>query len=793
VNTENRRVSIAVFCLVLGTGGSAVAQGRTIELPNGVERDQLIDVIATTHGVAREGLTILSSDVEKLPLTGKSIRTTKAVDASGEVYGIVTDGGVNLADREQALAAEEQAHTATYGKLDARLAEKLAALGTVARPGLTLPVSIWVRGGDGAPNRPTLGSSSVDAAQATVATRIEQMRQQTAASRQSVVDALARMGVQSQQADFSPVVFAKLTPAQIRAIAMHPDVVTIYGQEEYRLFSDKASTTQRAYSAWLAGNTGRNVSARVVVHEPDGVADTNPYLNNLAHPVSYWCPRAWVGTDCTLGKNFDAANQHASEVAGTIASTHPLVRGMAPDVPLILSANSQEFNDAKLIRAAEWGIASGGAVTNMSWGTICGGFQDVQSRWVDWATKNLWHTFVIAAGNHPAGCASATDDEKVSSPGLAWNAITVGSIADNSTGFWTGDAMSAFSDWRNPDFAPSMVKPEVVAVGQDVQTTDLSSDWLTDAPGVNGTSFAAPMVAGQVAQIVARYPALGGWPEIVKATVLVSAFHDIETGIDRDGLGAVVMNVGDTTARNGWSRGDGVLQAASFPWTYANVINATAGQVIRVAMAWDSWSDGSASDQLGADLDLVVKRGDTGATVCSSASTQNAWELCSFTAPVTGTYTIVANRFSSVTGWPGTYLGVAWGVQAKPNFCSAATTVAATGGTFNVNTANGSTYFDSYPAPAPTWNERGRERVYKLVLATTKDITATLTNPSTDLDVFVVQAANCAADPQVPVAKGGGESSVFVDNAPAGTYYIVVDGYNGAVGSASMNVSVTGP
>lgn len=781
--------SVAVSFLVLAGGGAAYATGLSGGPVSAQSSDELLDIIVSTHGVPPEGLRLLSTEVQRLPLTGRSLRTTKALDASGEIYGIVTDDNLNLVDAKGALAAEEKARASAYGPIDERLAKKLAT----AQPDVALPVSIWVRVPDALPERPALDSSSADAMEAAAAARIEVVSAQMASARQSVVDALSRMGVEVQEADLSPIVFAALTPPQIRAIAKRPDVLAIYGQEAYGRFSDKASTTQRAYNVWLSGNTGRSVWPRVVVHEDDGVGDTNSYLNNLTHPVMYWCPRVWPGTDCTKGKFFDAANQHATQVAGAIASSHPLVRGMAPNVPLILSANAQEYNDAKLIRAAEWGIASGGAVTNMSWGTFCGGFQDLQSRWVDWATKNLFHSFVIAAGNHPSGCASATDDEKVASPGVAWGAITVGSIRDNSTGFWTGDAMSGFSDWRNPDFAPFMEKPEVVAVGESVLTTDLSADWLTDAPGVNGTSFAAPMVAGQVAQMINRDPWLRGWPEVVKAEVLVSAFHDIEAGRDKDGVGAVVMSVSDLSARNRWNIGEGPLTAASFPRTFANKINATAGQVVRVAMAWDSWSDGSASDQLGADLDLQVKRSDTGAVVCASASTQNAWELCSFTAPVTGTYTVVANRFSSVEFWPGTYLGVAWGVKNKPSFCSVAAAVPTTGGTFAVNTANGSTYFDSYPAPAPTWNEAGRERVYRLKLTGTKDISATLAGLSTDLDVFVIQTANCAADPMVPVVRGSGDSTAFVDNAPAGTYYIVVDGYNGAVGTGTMTVSVTGP
>ena len=113
----------------------------------------------------------------------------------------------------------------------------------------------------------------------------------------------------------------------------------------------------------------------------------------------------------------------------------------------------------------------------------------------------------------------------------------------------------------------------------------------------------------------------------------------------------------------------------------------------------------------------------------------------------------------------------------------------ATGGAFSVNTANGSTFFDAYPGVG--WNESGRERVYRLQLTTAKDITVTDNN--INLDLFVLQFPSASADPLVPTVKAAGINSASVDNAPAGVYWIVVDGWNGYVGSTTMTVGVTGP
>jgi hypothetical protein len=114
-------------------------------------------------------------------------------------------------------------------------------------------------------------------------------------------------------------------------------------------------------------------------------------------------------------------------------------------------------------------------------------------------------------------------------------------------------------------------------------------------------------------------------------------------------VGAVVMNNSDDTYRLGNFRNAAV---GSFPKKLHGLVRSRAGRARRTA--WDAFSTGGGMDVLGADLDLCVIRNDTGATVVCSLSIQNAWEKVDFTAPVTGTYTIRVNRFSSVVGWPGT-------------------------------------------------------------------------------------------------------------------------------------------
>ena len=711
--------------------------------------------------------------VQPLPESGTTVTITKKVDASGTVTQEVRDHRGRGVDLAQVLAAEGAARQRRHGRVDRELGSMLAAAGGAEQ---RTPVAIWVNSPAVAVNR----GAPLDE-------QLSQLDLAVDPTRRAVLDAIRRFPNQrgARPARFGPVVFADLTPGQIRAVAARDDVSMVYGQTEYSLTNDDATTSEGAARVWQQGNVG--TGSRPVVLEPDGVSDTHPDLNNGTHPVVFWC--ASVSTSCPQGKQINNApfGTHASQVAGVISSTNAQYRGTAPKAQLILSANSQDFSDANLVAAFEWAVGNGGNPINMSWASVCpDGGQSFMSRYVDWAVKNLSATVTISAGN-ASNCAA--NDLQVSAPGNAWSAITVGVFDDGPSGFWSDDKMADFSRHQNPTFASGMEKPEVVAVGVGRITTNDSGF----SAGSNGTSFAAPAVAGQVAQLLSRQPAQASWPETNKAAVLVSAFHDIEGGLanrSRDGVGAIVMNNSDDTYRLGRFFNDsGDATAGSFPKNYT--IPLTAGQVARVATTWDANSAGGAGPStLGADIDLCVFRNDTGAQVACSASIENAWELVEFTAPVTGSYTIRVTLFRSDDGWPGTFLGTAWSTRVLPTQCTGLVSVPATGRSYtNVSTANGATYLDAYAGWAPS--QSGRERVFRLTLPTTRDITVTDTNPS--LDLHIVQFSTCSSASTTTTVLANGSDAATVDDAPAGTYYLLLDGPRGFVGAANVGITVSGP
>jgi hypothetical protein len=82
-----------------------------------------------------------------------------------------------------------------------------------------------------------------------------------------------------------------------------------------------------------------------------------------------------------------------------------------------------------------------------------------------------------------------------------------------------------------------------------------------------------------------------------------------------------------------------------------------------------------------------------------------------------------------------------------------------------------------------SWNESGPERFHVITTTVTGNITATLSNHTVDLDVFILSACNASS------CLAYDNTSATYSNAPPGTYYVVVDGYNGVSGSYTLTVA----
>ncbi len=104
------------------------------------------------------------------------------------------------------------------------------------------------------------------------------------------------------------------------------------------------------------------------------------------------------------------------------------------------------------------------------------------------------------------------------------------------------------------------------------------------------------------------------------------------------------------------------------------------------------------------------------------------------------------------------------------------------------NTLSGSNYA-SYTYNGQTNVESGPEAVYKITVGANASFTVNLSGLTADLDLFLL--SSCLGNNAVVAQSGhsyNGNESITVNNVPAGTYYIVVDGWNGSISNFLLSI-----
>jgi serine protease AprX len=308
---------------------------------------------------------------------------------------------------------------------------------------------------------------------------------------------------------------------------------------------------------------------------------------------------------------------HGTFVAGIAAGNAAGYAGAAPAAKLV-SLDVMDDNGmartSDVIAAAQWiyehRTDKNIKVANFSLhSTVPSNFTNDP---LDKAVEKLWFagvTVVAAAGNYgkpdgPSGVMFA--------PGNDPFVITVGAVdLDGSVRVWNHDVPS----WSAYGYTyDGFRKPEISAAGRymvgPVPATATLLAQKPDnfvAPGymrLSGTSFAAPVVAGAAAQILARHP---NWtPDQIKGALMQSARYIPEAPAGSAGVGEVnaYRAAFMTRAPNPNAALDRYL-AADPAGSSTPVFNAVSwSDAAKSNQAWDaaSWSDASWSDASWSDV-----------------------------------------------------------------------------------------------------------------------------------------------------------------------------------------------
>jgi serine protease AprX len=356
------------------------------------------------------------------------------------------------------------------------------------------------------------------------------------------------------------------------------------------------------WSGDLSTYVGKTPAIAVV---DSGVQNRSDFGNRLIASVNVSTLAGNTSTDDQRG--------HGTFVAGIAAGAASDLAGASPVAPIVSVKVMDQNGQAKtsdVITACQW-ILDNKAKYNIrvanfslhsSYGTNF--YRDP----LDQAVEKLWFNNVVvvaAAGNY--GTANGPSGVKYS-PGNDPFVITVGAVDLGNSLRANDDTVASWSAWGytydgfyKPDIsAPGRYMVGPIAPGSTLTSAKAGNMVGTDRIQLSGTSFAAPVVSGTVADMLARHP---NWtPDQVKGALMRTARALHIPNPRSAGLGEVTasraaMSTVTPNPNAGLeqfvSTGSGTPVFDAAGWSNA----------ARASMSWNSmsWADQSWSDMSWAD------------------------------------------------------------------------------------------------------------------------------------------------------------------------------------------------
>ncbi|MFG2767677.1 S8 family peptidase [Streptomyces rubiginosohelvolus] len=251
--------------------------------------------------------------------------------------------------------------------------------------------------------------------------------------------------------------------------------------------------------AWAAGYDGEGVRIAVL---DSGVDTTHPDLEpQVAAERNF-------SDSPDLKDRYGHGTHVASIAAGTGAKSSGSLKGVAPSARILAGKvlNDEGMGEESwVIAGMEWAVEQGADIVNLSLGTQDTPGTDPLEEAIDRLSATSDALFVVAAGN--SGDAGA---ETIDSPGSADAALTVGAVTKD-------DRLAGFSG-TGPRIADGALKPDVTAPGVAITAAAAAGSILEQSYpqpvdgyiALDGTSMAAPHVAGAAALLKQQHPQWSG-------------------------------------------------------------------------------------------------------------------------------------------------------------------------------------------------------------------------------------------------------------------------------------------